>query len=125
MKKMAKGFIWTLVFLGIWLALDQAMLRMEKTQGLFGQVQGFYLDFRARLFSLPGDKPVVKSLDKPVTKEIEVLIEQVVSEAPAKEVKEALRYIYADESGQIIFADSLEEIPEALRKGARAMQLDP
>lgn len=116
-----------MVFLALSLGLDRLMLSVEPGPGLAGQVQVFYRDFRSKLLNLPGPKAPEPSIER--------IIEQTnppAAKAPAARAAAPLpsagqktRYIYTDEAGQIVFADSLEEVPRAQRKEARAMDVDP
>lgn len=113
MSKSSKAIFWVIIFFCILLAVDQFLLRVEFKTGGMQVTQEFYLDFRQRLIGL-GSASGPKS------------VEQVISDrsstatAPAVEAPSP-RYLYADENGQLQFADSMEDIPPQFRKGAQRM----
>lgn len=140
MKSFLKFILWTLVFVAIIAALDQAAVRLEPRQPVFKVARGFYLDLRTRLLRLAGmrERSIEEIIERsgPLPKPPEfVSVPAEKPEAPvaptplprAEEVKktqtsDSPRYLYIDASGRLQFADSLEEVPESLRSGARAME---
>ncbi|PLY00025.1 MAG: hypothetical protein C0623_08110 [Desulfuromonas sp.] len=114
MSKSSKAIFWVIIFFCVLLAFDQFMLRVEFRTGGTQAAQEFYLDFRQRLIGL-----VVSS--EPTT------VEQVISDkqpaaAPAAAATPEPRYLYADENGQLQFANSMEDIPPQFRKDAERLE---
>jgi len=122
MKRIARSLLWTILFLLILAAVDQFFVRVPIQQPAIKAVRHFYLDFRTRLGHLwPGTQPT----------SVEAVIERA-EQAPVKpqpvttKAKPAVNkepsYFYADEKGELRFADSLSEIPERFRKDAQRLE---
>ncbi|WP_432823181.1 hypothetical protein [Trichloromonas sp.] len=125
MKRLARPLLWTLLFLLILVAIDQFFMRVPTRQPALSAVRHFYLDLRTRMLRLaPGQKPT----------SVEAVIEQA-QPAPAKpRPKPAAKkpaapaaakepsYFYADDQGELRFADSLNEVPERFRKDAQRLE---
>lgn len=114
MKKIRNFIVWSLVFVGLLLAFDLVMVRSTDLPPALAGVQRFYVDFRARLLGLVGSS----SPDS-----IETVIEK--SAVPAtghSPVATGQRYLYVDGEGQLQFADSLAEVPQAYRKSAQPLK---
>ncbi len=111
MNKSSKAIFWVIVFFCLLLTVDQFLLRVEFRSGGMQVAQEFYLDFRQRLIGL-GSAPAPQSVEEVISEKEDVA---PVPEAPAP------RYLYADENGQLQFADSMEDIPPEFRKGAERM----
>jgi len=114
MNKSSKAIFWVIIFFCMLLAVDQFMLRVEFKTGGMQVAQEFYLDFRQRLVGLAGS-PEPKSVE-------EVISEKEPAAAPTAPEAPAPRYLYADENGQLQFANSMEDIPPQFRKGAQRME---
>jgi hypothetical protein len=112
MNKSSKAIFWVIIFFCLLLAFDQFLLRVEFKFGGMQVAQEFYLDFRQRLIGLTG-APAQTSVE-------EVISEKRDDVAPVLEPP-APRYLYADENGQLQFADSMEDIPPQFRKDAQRM----
>lgn len=116
MNRTGKAIIWTFVFLLALLAADQFLLRVEFTQPQLRVARKFYLDFRQRLVSL-GRASGPKSVDAVI---------DAAGSPPAtpsqRQPASGPRYLYVDEQGTLQFADSLEEIPPALRGKAQRLE---
>jgi hypothetical protein len=112
MSKSSKAIFWVIVFFCLLLAVDQFLLRVEFKSGGMQVTQEFYLDFRQRLIGL-GSTSAPKSVEAVITEKADVA---PVPETPAP------RYLYADENGQLQFANSMEDIPPEFRKEAQRME---
>jgi len=113
MNKSSKAIFWVIVFFCILITFDQFLLRVEFKTGAMQVAQEFYLDFRHRLINLGGEPPP-KSVE-------EVIAGGQGSVAPPSREVKTPRYLYADEHGQLQFADSMEDIPPQFRKDAQRM----
>ncbi|PLX74013.1 MAG: hypothetical protein C0615_10000 [Desulfuromonas sp.] len=114
MGKTSKAIFWIIIFFCCLLAVDQFMIRVEFKKGGMQVTQEFYLDFRQRLFGLtPGSG--AKSVE-------EVIAEKQQPAAPMAKPDNAPRYVYADDSGVLQFADSMEDIPPQYRESAERME---
>lgn len=113
MNKTSKTIFWCIVFFLLLLGIDQFLLRTEFRSGGMKVAQEFYLDFRQRLFGLG------------VTSEpasVEAVIGEEKQEKPAQPRESSPRYLYADENGQLQFANSMEEIPPQYRDHAERLE---
>ncbi len=125
MKRLARPLLWTLLFLLILVGIDQFFMRVPTRQPALNVVREFYLDLRTRMLHLvPRQKPT----------SVEAVIEQA-EQAPAKPrpqpavkkpappvVANEPSYFYADDQGELRFADSLDEIPVRFRKEAQRLE---
>ena len=117
MNRTSKAIIWSIVFVVLLLAADQFMLRVEFSQPQMQVARSFYLDFRQRLIALGGGtapdsvEAVIESTRPDTTPEV----------VRRRNEEDSPRYLYLAEDGTIQFADSIEEIPEALRDGAERL----
>ena len=149
MKRAGAFLLWTLVLLLLLAGLDQLLVRVPVTSPVPLAVVTFYRDLRSRLVELakgmtiapaPVAKPAKPAPSAPTKgappASIEGLIEQRHPRpasplpppvAPAKlkyppQAKEpAPRYIYADDRGELHFAETLAEIPEQFRERAKVL----
>jgi hypothetical protein len=120
MFRLAKIFLWTLVFVALLLAIDQFFLRVPATVPAHVAVRQFYIDLRGRMGLLLGG-------ERRAT--VESVIEQIDGRPAAREARPAPlvpaepspRYLYVDAEGQLQFADSLEEVPSRFRREARPL----
>jgi len=110
MKKMVRALFWGLVFILLLGGIDQLLVQTPFKGPLIGTVRSFYLDFRGRLLGLAG--PV-----EPQTVEQSIEQATAVDAAPSTQ-----RYVYADASGTLQFADSLDEVPKAFRNEAQPLE---
>lgn len=111
MKKMIRALFWGLIFVLILGGIDQLLVQTPFKGPLIGSVRTFYLDFRTRLLGLAG---------QPEPETVEQSIEQAT--VPAATQPAAQRYVYADDSGNLQFADSLEDVPKAYRSEAEPLE---
>lgn len=114
MLKIIRWLVWVLVSLLLVAGLDQTLIRVPMKVPVVEQFQDFYVDFRARLLGLAG-----KSMPQPSIEQV-ITTSEKKSSATAK--KSSPRYLYADETGAIQFADSLDAVPPAFRKDAQQME---
>jgi len=113
MNKSSKAIFWVIVFFCVLIGFDQFLLRVEFKTGGMQVAQEFYLDFRQRLISLGGTSGP-KSVEEAInSREVPVATQIQEEKSP--------RYLYADGSGQLQFADSMEDIPPQFRKDAQRM----
>jgi hypothetical protein len=124
MKRFARSLLWALLFLLILVAIDQFFLRVPTDQPALKAVRHFYLDFRTRLLGLiPG--PGATSVEAVIERAERAPVQQrsqPVTKKPAPPAAKGPSYFYADEQGELRFADSLDEIPERFRKGAQRLE---
>ncbi len=115
MKPFSRIFIWTLVFFGLLLGMDQFFLRVPATVAGWREVRTFYLDFRGRLVALPETK------GQPT---VEKLIDQ--AQAPVRPTVSRPSggpgFLYMDGQGTLQFADNLEEVPAAFRSKTQRLK---
>jgi len=112
MNKTSKAIFWVIVFFALLLTVDQFLLRVEFSSGGMHAAQEFYLDFRQRLIGLgSGEEP----------NSVEEVITGKEAMAPVQEAPSP-RYLYADENGQLQFANSMEDIPPKFRKDAERLE---
>jgi hypothetical protein len=133
-----KAVLWTLCFLVLLLALDQLALRLKPTTPLLQELQSGYREFRKRLIGQPDQPPlsieavIEKEAAPPVSKPATTTVKKTpakkpdgatspVSAKPRAMTPEADQYLYVDADGELQFADRLEDIPTALRKGAQPL----
>ena len=148
MKRAGACLLWTLVLLLLLAGLDQLLVRVPFSSPAPLAVATFYRDVRSRLVELAkglASAPVPARPAKPAPPapakgsppaSIEGVIEQKQSRpaprpsqqpAPARlhpspQAKHlAPRYIYADDGGELHFAETLAEIPEQFRDRARVL----
>lgn len=114
MIRIVRWLIWLMVSLIVVSLLDQTLTRVPMKVPVVEQFQEFYVDFRGRLFGI-----VSKEGKRP---SIEQVIKKSEENVQAKEKATAPLYLYADESGELHFADRLEDIPSAYRKDAQPME---
>jgi hypothetical protein len=149
MARFLAVLLWTAVFLLILLAADQLLVRVPFTAPAPLAVATFYRDLRSRVLDLvqggrpasdpaplPSAKPSPQTKGQGPPPSFEALIERQQAgpaaagqpPAPAKPAvkrpaatEPAPRYVYADDRGGLHFADTLAEIPEQYRTGARLL----
>ena len=131
MLRLIKPLFWTLLFLAMLLAVDQLLVQVPPVHPAHAAVSDFYRDFRGRLIDLAfGEKreepqsieaviekqkvkkPAVKAAAKPSA-------EQPATTKPQGQKPQ--RYLYADNKGELHFADSLDDIPDEYRGQAQPM----
>lgn len=125
MKRLARSLLWTLLFLLILAAVDQFFVRVPTRQPAMKTVRHFYLDFRARLGRLwTGTQPT--SVEAVIERAERIPAKPRPALPPTKPAASAVTkdpsYFYADDRGELRFADSLEEIPERFRKEAQRLE---
>lgn len=133
----------SLLFLLLLLAIDQSFVHLPMTLPGLRQSQSFYLDLRSRLLGMraPVQQQVIRPArekqnsveqlidieersaagPKPAAKALAEGAGRELRDAPLNRAGESPRYLYPDASGQLQFADHLEEIPEALRSKAQPL----
>jgi hypothetical protein len=142
MRRLCYGLLWTLVFLLLLVGIDQLLVRVPATHPAHVAVASFYRDLRARLLDLAKGGAAAPAPVRPVKRAppaparggppagIEGIIEshqagQAKSPAPpsarAQAGDAAPRYLYADDQGELHFAETLAEIPEPFRARARVL----
>jgi hypothetical protein len=134
MTRFLSVLLWTAVFALLLVGLDQLLVRVPATHPAHVAVATFYRDLRGRVFDLTkGAKPVpatpaasAKAKESPrAADSIEAVIGRRPEPGPAVKppVKEqTLRYVYADDKGEIHFAETLAEVPEEYRIKAKALR---
>ncbi|KIH77745.1 hypothetical protein SAMN05660860_01232 [Geoalkalibacter ferrihydriticus] len=111
MKKIGGFFLWSLIFVLLLAALDQALLRIDLDLPGYRETRQFYVGFRDRLFDRPAQRRTLT---------IEDVIEQAPPAAPAQK-NSATGYVYVDEQGALHLVDSLEDVPPRLRREAKKL----
>lgn len=117
MKRIVRFLIRGVFFIALLLVIDQAILHVSPDIPGIREVQNFYVDFRGRLLQLGKEntetsiETAIETADPPTEKSPKA------AASPAK----APRYIFADENGQLQFADSLDQIPPAYRQSAELL----
>lgn len=102
MKFLARCLLSLLLILLLLAGADQYLVHAAPESAPFSDVRRFYLDFRARLLSLPHKRPHPSPATKPA------------NDSPA-------RFVYVDGNGDIQFAGGLEEVPPRYRREARPL----
>ena len=133
MKRLSKPIFWTILFLVMMLAIDQFLVQVPPVNPAHAAVSNFYRDFRSRMIDLVfGDKKAVPASIEAVIDKQGKNRKAVVSPANAQgkenskqatraQVKSSRRYVYSDASGELQFADSLEDVPSEFRRQAQPM----
>lgn len=138
LKRAGAFLFWTLVSLLLLAGIDQLLVRVPVTLPAPLAVATFYRDLRSRVIELV--KGMASAPAKPAKSappaSIEGVIEQQQSRPvthppkqpaptrlhPSPRAKDrAPRYIYADDGGELHFAETLAEIPEQFRDRARVL----
>jgi len=140
--KSFKWLFWTLLFILIFLAIDQFLVRVPPLHPTHAAFSNFYQDFRSRLFALTFGQgkqppPATASPANPVAKKKSVAkpspnkskrdnqpsIETVIEgeSPPSSSSSQSARYIYSDSDGVLQFADSLDEVPPQFRDQAQKL----
>jgi hypothetical protein len=130
MRRLIKPLFWGLVFTVLLIIVDQILIQVPPVHPAHASVVRFYSDFRTRLLGLPL-KPTSAKPAKPsgpatptAAQSIEAIIgqQQIKATAPAPTAaQQAQRYIYANEKGELQFADTLKEIPLEYRGTAEPL----
>ena len=127
MHRLIKPVFWTFLFLVMMLIIDQLLVQVPPIHPAHKAVCNFYQDFRSRLTDLAFGE------EKTSPKSIEAVISEQQQEATAKkaeknlqkptsaQAQKAQRYIYSDGKGELHFADSLDDVPDAYRGQAQPM----
>ncbi|PLX85567.1 MAG: hypothetical protein C0614_04325 [Desulfuromonas sp.] len=142
--KSCKWLFWSLLFMLIFLAIDQFLVRVPPLHPAHAAFSRFYQDFRSRLCTLtfgrgnlphqktvvtpakPGGKkiPAAKSVPDKTSGNDQPSIETVIEEKKHLQPSSSSqpeRYIYSDSAGVLQFADSLEEVPPQFRDQAQKL----
>lgn len=127
MKRLLTFSFWGFLFLGLLLATDQLLLRVEIPQSSYTALRTFYIDFRQRLIVGPGgekatvNSPVVAKKPPPAAPALTSQAAPVSPPAPSPPAASG-GYFYADAQGELLFVDRLDEVPEAYRDQAQPLQ---
>lgn len=133
MSRLIKPVFWTFLFLVMMLAIDQLLVQAPPVHPAHAAVSTFYRDFRGRLTDLAfGErKAQPKSIEAVIAKQQKeaksstpktATTAKQQAEAPeSPKTKKVQRYIYTDGKGELHFADSLDEVPEAYQPLAQPM----
>ncbi len=149
MARFLSVLLWTAVFLLLLTGIDQLLVRVPASLPAHVAVADFYGDLRSRLIDLAGETLVAQSPARPantipakpgtgtppasVEKVIERRQASPLAPPPAKTAASAKptsaqqlpasspRYVYADDRGELHFADTLAEIPAQFRDKARRL----
>ena len=148
MNRFLSVLLWTAVFLLLLVGIDQLLVRVPASLPAHVAVADFYRDLRSRLIDLAGEllaqPPVRPAKSIPpapgkgappasVEKVIERRQASPLTPPPAKNAAPAHakpaqqtpqsspRYVYADDRGELHFADTLAEIPAQFRDKARRL----
>lgn len=101
-RRLGGLLLWSLLFVLLLAAADQALLRLTPNSPLLVELQGCYRDLRSRLLGGPWQPDSIEALLKE-------------PEAPAQS------YFYADRQGELHFVDSLQQVPPAYRNQAQPL----
>lgn len=142
MKLLISFLLWSLVFVLIAGGLDQLFVRVEMRQPALAEVRAFHVEFRTRLLHLVEElqntgiptkkKPPLPSVHKPPLSSTEPTVRPpAVKGGNAVQPESTLvapaesggnpRYLYADEKGDLLFADRLQDIPAAYRGASQPL----
>lgn len=147
MSRVLFFLLWAVVFLLLLVGLDQLLVRVPARHPAHVAVADFYRDLRGRLLDLaretllaqPPIRPAKTGSPVPGTSaaNVEKLSKKpqpsplapppTATAAPAKpkpvpqSAEPSPRYVYADDRGELYFADTLAEIPERYRDKARRL----
>ncbi|MBE0599505.1 MAG: hypothetical protein IH614_19875 [Desulfuromonadales bacterium] len=115
MRRLSLFLLWSCVFLALLVALDQLLLRLDFKSPPLRAVQTFHHDFRSRLLGLPSkadSPPPAAERQRPSASD----------QPPAPGAPPLPGYVYVDESGDLQFVDTLQEVPRRYRGEARPLQ---
>lgn len=150
MARIFSFLLWTTVFLLLLIGFDQLLVRVPASLPAHVAVATFYRDLRSRLFGLAGGPAVTLPARQPAVRpgvtapalpgtispappaSVEAIIEQrqpaavaplpTAARTSGKAVRGASpRYVFADDKGELHFAETLAEIPEQYRAKARGL----
>lgn len=142
MTRFFSVLLWTVVFCLLLLAIDQLLVRVPATAPAHLAVATFYRDLRSRVIDLVSGtklvpapatppKPVSPPKAKAAPASVEAIIEQRRPASPAATTKPvasppaaeepAPRYVFADDRGELHFAETLAEVPEQYRAKAKRL----
>lgn len=140
-----KALFWSFCFLALLLTLDQLALRLQPSTPLLQELQSDYREFRRRLFGTtpPLTIEAVINADSapPVKKPLKSIQKKPLQTAPKTPLRAPTKvsapqprqqqtaaaptvnhYLYVDGEGELQFAERLEDIPAALRRGAQPLK---
>jgi hypothetical protein len=118
MNRFSRTLFWIILSFLMLLGIDQFFLRVPLQQPALSTIRQFYLDFRTRLFHLLPDFEQT-SVETVIEKEEKLPAKRNV-QAPQRDKEPS--YFYADDQGELRFANSLAEIPERFRKEAQRLE---
>ncbi|MEZ4485330.1 MAG: hypothetical protein R2864_12330 [Syntrophotaleaceae bacterium] len=101
-RRLGGLLLWSLLFVLMLAAADQALLRLTPQSSLLVELQDCYRDLRSRLLGGPRQQDSIEALLKE-------------PEASAQS------YFYADHQGELHFVDSLQQVPPAYRNQAQLL----
>lgn len=112
MKKLRHFFFWFFICFAVIVGIDQLLCRMPAQHPTLKVTQQFYTDFRSRLLGI----------NQPRTIDAVIERESQPGSSPVSPAGSA-RFLYKDATGQLQFADSLDDVPAPYRENAKP--LDP
>ncbi len=130
MRRLVKPLVWSLLFLFILLAVDQFFVQVPPVNPAHAAVVAFYRDFRNRLIdAFSGEQtkepPSIEAVIEEQQKDGDTLQPQRANppdkSSPKTSPADTPRYLYVDAAGELHFADTLDEIPDAYRAEAQPM----
>jgi len=148
MNRFLSVLLWTAVFLLLLVGIDQLLVRVPASLPAHVAVADFYRDLRSRLIDLAGEllaqspaRPANTIPSKTGTGTPSASVEKVIERRqaspltpppakiaapaqakPAQQTPQSSpRYVYADDRGELHFADTLAEIPAQFRDKARRL----
>lgn len=114
-KGLKKLLLWLVVAVILLMAVDQFMTRVHLNLPGLNPTRTFYLDFRARLWTLLIPENPTSDNGK---------IDSMIAEAEKKSkagTTQATRFFYVDDNGILQFADSLQQVPQKFRQAAQPL----
>lgn len=122
--RVLRGLFWIIVFIGLLLAGDRALMRWQPQAPLLTELHGGYREFRQRLLGLL-PQTVPKPAPPEGRQEPAPPRRPAAQPGPPKKAEAAARstkrYLYVDQQGELQFADRLEDIPTTLRSSAQPL----
>ncbi len=95
--------LWTVIFVLLLVAADQAVLRFSPARPLFKEFQACYQDLRGRLLNQTRHGDPIESLLEPAN-------------------PSSRSFFYADGHGELHFVDNLQQVPARYRSEAQVLE---